>query len=274
MSLLLLDVQLGLQCCLFLSDEGVVIRRFHDNSSQDLPNSNKSFVQITFGFVTAPDTFVKSSPSPVKFGFHKGYIHWIVRSCTTAANWWLFRDSLLRSTVFKSPISSVRGVDLFQSLRKLVWTLCFHFLCHHFWSITFRIWDLSFRGKCEHMRLQVLENSCEGLWQIGNALRWILLVHLVWKNRLLVYGFPWPACHFESWLDLIIVLIFWNIWTDPLISMLKTKCCWNRWQFWYDKKYWVVHYTCDWLPIIGQSWSFTDFPLKWKSFFWAKHTMQ
>ena len=35
------------------------------------------------------------------------------------------------------------------------------------------------------------------------------------------------ACHFESLLDLIVCPIFWNNWTDRLISMLKTNCCWN-----------------------------------------------
>ena len=105
------------------------------------------------------------------------------------------------------------------------------------------------------------------------------------KNRKLVHGFTWPACqdlsasvsrmhacHSESWLNLIIVTIFWNNYTDLLISMLKTNCCWNRWQFWYDKKYEVVH--CRWLPIIGQLWSFTDFPLKRISVSWAKNMKQ
>ena len=37
------------------------------------------------------------------------------------------------------------------------------FLCLHFWSITFRIWVLSFRGMCERIHLQVLQINCEGL---------------------------------------------------------------------------------------------------------------
>ena len=77
--------------------------------------------------VTAPKAFANSSPSLVKFWFFTDSIHWIVRSCTTEANWWLFRDSLLSSAVFKSPISSVRGLDPFRSLWKLVRILCFHF---------------------------------------------------------------------------------------------------------------------------------------------------
>ena len=87
------------------------------------------------------------------------------------------------------------------------------------------------------------------------------------KNCMLVHGFPWHACqdlsasasrmhacHVESWLD------------HPSISMLKTNCCWNRWQSWYNKKYEVVHCTSNWLPIIGQSWSI--------SVFWAKKMKQ
>ena len=35
------------------------------------------------------------------------------------------------------------------------------------------------------------------------------------------------ACHFASSLDLIMFPIFWNTWTDPMISMLKRNCCWN-----------------------------------------------
>ena len=76
---------------------------------------------------------------------------------------------------------------------------------------------------------------------------------------MLVHGFPWPACHFESGLDLIIVPIFCNNFTDPLISMLQTNCCWDRWQSWYDKKYEGIHKTSNGLPIIGQLWSFTFF---------------
>ena len=41
--------------------------------------------------------------------------------------------------------------------------------------------------------------------------------------------------------------------------MLKTNCCWNRWQSWYEKKYEVARCTSKWLPIIGQSWSFAVF---------------
>ena len=51
--------------------------------------------------------------------------------------------------------------------------------------------------------------------------------------------------------------------------MLKTNCCWNRWQSWY-KKFEVVHCTSCWLPIVGQLWSFTDFPFKWISVFSSK----
>ena len=52
--------------------------------------------------------------------------------------------------------------------------------------------------------------------------------------------------------------------------MLKTNCCWNGWPSWYDKKYEVVHYSNNRLPIIGQLWSFTDFPFTWISVFLSK----
>ena len=91
MSLLLLDVQLVLQFRLSLIDEKELVRWFHDYSSQYWPNSYKSFMWIILlASVTAPWTFVNSSPSLVKFWFFTASIHWTVRSCTTAANWWLF----------------------------------------------------------------------------------------------------------------------------------------------------------------------------------------
>ena len=111
--------------CNFLSLRlwGVAVRWFHANSSQGLPNSHKQFVWVTFGFcdgsrnfrkffsvasATAPKTFVNSSPSLVKFWFRTDSIHWMVRSCTTTAYRWLFRDShhslrTLWTAVIKSP---------------------------------------------------------------------------------------------------------------------------------------------------------------------------
>ena len=84
--------------------------------------------------------------------------------------------------------------------------------------------------------------------------------------------FPWPACqdpsasvsrmhacHFKSWLDLIIVPIFWNNLTDLLISMLKTNCCWKRWQSWHDKNNEVVHCTSNWFPIFVGQWGSVTF---------------
>ena len=60
MSLLLLDVQLVLQLRLFLIDEDVDVRRFHDKSSQDLPISNHIVrLPITFGFWDGSQNFRK-----------------------------------------------------------------------------------------------------------------------------------------------------------------------------------------------------------------------
>ena len=55
----------------FVSDRwGVEVRWFHENSSQDLPNSNElSQCKFLLAFVTVWDTFVNSFPSPEKFLF-------------------------------------------------------------------------------------------------------------------------------------------------------------------------------------------------------------
>ena len=202
----------------------------------------------------------------------------MVRSCTTAANWWLFRDSLLWSTVFKSPISSVREIDLFRSLRKLVRILCFRFCIPTFETSPSES-EISLSEGCastcisRSSRLTVKDCDQSGMPCVGSSL---------YICCMLVHGFPWPACqdlsasvsrmhacHFKSWRDLIIVIILCNNLSDAF-SMLKTNCCWNRWQSWYDKKYEIVHCTSNWLPIIGRSWSFAVFPLKMNIRVWSK----
>ena len=58
----------------------------------------------------------------------------------------------------------------------------------------------------------------------NSALRWIFLVHLIcWFTVPSASVSRMHACHFELLLDLIMVPIFWNSWTDPLISMFEDK---------------------------------------------------
>ena len=57
-------------------------------------------------------------------------------------------------------------------LWRSVFQYCASVFCHHFCGIAFRFWVLSFRGMCGQI-------ICEWLQPIRKALRWILLVHLV-----------------------------------------------------------------------------------------------
>ena len=159
---------------------GVDNRWYHDNS-QNFPNSPKFSVN-DFGLFDGSRNFRKLISVSWEVSVSHGYdgIHWEATSCTTTAYRWLFRDSrpslrILCSAVIKPPNLCARGKD--PSLRLLHGTLVIcgfqayvaisvfgevsfntvlPFLWHHFWSITFRIWVRSFRGMCEHMRLQVL----------------------------------------------------------------------------------------------------------------------
>ena len=92
MSLLLLDVQLLLQFRFVFERWSVIVRWFHDNSSQYLPNSSKLYVWVTFGFCDGFENFRKffsvSCEVLVLHGFH-----WVAKTCTTTAYRWLFRDS-------------------------------------------------------------------------------------------------------------------------------------------------------------------------------------
>ena len=108
-------------------------------------------------------------------------------------------------------------------------------------------------------------NCCWNTWQFRH------------DKRMLVHGFPRPACqdlsarmhacHFELLPDLIMVPIFWNNQTDPFISMLKTKCCWNIKTILMQRE---VLYTSNCLSILVPIVEFGRFPLIWTSAFWAK----
>ena len=199
----------------------------------------KMYVWTTFGFCDGCKNFRKFfSVSREVLVWH--WFHWVARTCTATAYRWLFRDSrpslrTLCSAVVKSPYFFCSQNRSLLVSAEVSMNTVLQFWCLHSWSITFRNWVLSSRGMCEHLRLLVLYINCEGLKPNKNAFRWIFLVHLV-----CFHGSPWPACHdlsasdlrmhachFELPLDLLMFPIFWNDWTDPLISMLKTKCCWN-----------------------------------------------
>ena len=110
----------------FVSERwGVGVRWFHENSSQDLPNSQKKSVWMTFGFCDGSRNFRRLCSVSSEFLFLHGQdcIHWVARSCTTTAYRWLFRDwrpslRTLCSAVIKSPYFSARRMDLFRFLRE------------------------------------------------------------------------------------------------------------------------------------------------------------
>ena len=80
----------------FVSERwGVAVRWFHENSSQELPNSQKKSVWMTFGFCDGSRNFRRLCSVSSEFLFLHGQdcIHWVARSCTTTAYRWLFRDS-------------------------------------------------------------------------------------------------------------------------------------------------------------------------------------
>ena len=123
--------QLILQFRLFSDRWSVVVRWFHDNSSQYFPNSNKLYERITFGFCDGFRIFRKVFSVSCEVLVWHGF-HWVARTGTTTAYRSLFRDSrpslrTLCSAVIKSPYFSVRRIDLFWFLLNKAWKLCFRF---------------------------------------------------------------------------------------------------------------------------------------------------
>ena len=70
----------------------VVVRWFHDNSSQYFPNHNELYVWIPFGFCDGYRIFRKFFSVSCEVLVWHGF-HWVARTCTTTAYRWLFRDS-------------------------------------------------------------------------------------------------------------------------------------------------------------------------------------
>ena len=68
---------------------------FQERSSQALPNSKELSVQMTLGFLSGSRNFCKLLGVSCEVFVLHGYdwIHWVVKSCTTTAYRWLFRDS-------------------------------------------------------------------------------------------------------------------------------------------------------------------------------------
>ena len=115
-----------------------------------LPNSKELSVWMTLGFLFGSKNFFKLLCVSWKVCVLHGYdwIHWVVKSCTSIAYRWLFRDSqhslrTLWSALIKSPKFSARNTTLpirllhgalvilvhwqisqFRSFGKWVYTLC------------------------------------------------------------------------------------------------------------------------------------------------------
>ena len=92
-----LTLRTALSAIPFVSERwGVHVQWFHDNSSQDLPNSKELSVWMTFGFLVGSRNFCSlfwiSWEVFVLHGLDCN--HWVAESCTTTAYRWLCRDSL------------------------------------------------------------------------------------------------------------------------------------------------------------------------------------
>ena len=159
---------------------------------------------------------------------------------------WLFRDSrpslrTLCSAVFQSPYFSARRMDLFRFFFRSEYEYCASVFVsplfkHHLPNLSSHL-QSNVRA---HAPPGPLDQLCKAVTnQDCLALDLPCSSHL--KRNFAGSRFPvaclcqdlstsvsrMHACHFESSLDLIMFQIFWNNWTDPLISMLKTNCCWK-----------------------------------------------
>ena len=199
-----------------------------------LANYSILYVLTFFGFC---DGFCDTDSTGGEHSYHDSVSVIVPRFTSFAEDFVLYCCQVtilfwsLCSNVVKSPYFSHQRIDLFVFCGSKHEHCASVFCISTFEASAFRNWIRSFRGMCEHMRLQILWINCEGLQPNVNALRWIFLVH----PRLLVHGSPWPACHdlsasvsrmhachFELLLDLIMFPIFWNYWTA------RWSRCWRQ----------------------------------------------
>ena len=117
------------------------VQRFHDTSSQDLPNSNELSLQMTLGFPDGSRNFRKLlSVSWEVFVLH-GYdcMHWVAKSCTKIAYRWLFPESppslkTLWSAVVKSSNFSARCTDSPVRFLRRALVILVRLRTSQFWS--------------------------------------------------------------------------------------------------------------------------------------------
>ena len=187
-----------------------------------------------------PETFVNSSPSPVKFRFYTDSTEWR-KTCTTPPYRWLFPDSrpslkTLSSAVIKSPYFSFRRTDLICCLRKWVWTLCFRFCVSTFEASPSRI-EFSLAEECASAcvsRFSRLTVKCcyqSGMPCVGSSL--FVSSFVCWFTVLrglltMICQHRFPACMLVTssryWIWSC-SQFSWTNWTDPLMTMLRTNCC-------------------------------------------------
>ena len=111
----------------------IEVRKFHEKSSQDSPNSNEFLVLMTFGFFYGSRNFRRLfSVSWEVFVLHGNDCnHWVANSCTTTACRWLFRNSppSVDSVVWDSPdlrwSSPLKSSLLMVCSWQSCWTICY-----------------------------------------------------------------------------------------------------------------------------------------------------
>ena len=167
---------------------GVAVRWFHDNSSQSFPNSNasESFLWITFGFCDGCRncrklfsvllwsfgfTRIRLYPLSAEILYHDcvsmmvsgftSFVEDFVISCNSITKLFCSWNRSLIACSARNPRNFGSQTSVANSVfGEVSINTVLPFLCHHFWSIAFRIWVHSFRGMCEHIHLHVLEINC------------------------------------------------------------------------------------------------------------------
>ena len=220
---------------------------------------------MTLGFSTARETFVNlRSFSFTRIWWYplRGYIlyhdsvsvivprftsfveDFVLCCCQVTTIFCSWNRSLIASSARNPRNLGFQGYVAISDFGEVSINTVLPFLCHHFWSITFRIWVRSFRGMCEHMS----PGSLDLLWRAFTSQE-CLALDLACSSRLLVHGSPWPACHdlsaslsrmhschFVLLLDLIMSTF------SERITLIRWSRCWRQnaagiwWQSWYNEK--------------------------------------
>ena len=241
MSLLLFDVQLAPSAIPLVSNRWCVeFRWLQDNSSQYLPKSHKLYVWLTFGYCDGKRNFRKFfSVSCGVLVWHE--FQWVLRilyqgtvSVIVPRFKSFAEDFVLYHYQVTIHFCSQRwslSVSAEVSMNTVLPFFVSPLLKHYFPNLS-SLFQKNVRGHAPPDPLELL-------WRVVTKQE-CFSFDLLCSFSLLVHGSPWPArhdlsasvsrvraCHFKVLLDLIVFPVSGMIRPILLISMLKTKCCWN-----------------------------------------------